>query len=134
MHLFSKFAQDKEDYAILELPLVDYLSNEVYMYRQTRHRKRLLFGSVSRLSYFAITPLLVSPLGKLYEQSLPPAYFQEIKPLLLQNKIRYIVLNKYMYHLEADVTRANEINLLLKKAFTLEASYRDEVLIYRVRD
>lgn len=120
---------DKEDYAVLELPLTDKWCNHLYMYRQTLHQKKLLFGSVSRLSHQALSFLAKSPMESLARGlELEDDYFIKLKPLLIQKKIKYVVLNQYLYK----ESKRDELYRLLNNAFEKNAEWRSNITIFSV--
>ncbi len=125
----EQLANDSGDYAILELPLLDYWAGNVFMYRQTRHQKRLLNGSISRLSHKSVKFLLSTPLKELINDSaLGDDFFTKLKPLLIKNRIKYVVLNHYLY----EKSKAARLYILLNRAFKKNAGLEDRLTIFRV--
>ncbi len=120
---------DKGDYAILELPLLDYWAGNAFMYRQTLHHKRLLNGTISRLSHKSIRFLSTTPLKELMRDSeLDEDFFIKLKPLLIKNRIKYVVLNHYLYK---KATSA-KLYALLDKAFMKKAELENRLTIFSV--
>ncbi len=89
---------DPEDFAVLELPLRGYQENELYMYRQTVHQKRLLAGIISRIPNSALEFIYSSPLRQLLENKpLADASWLELGETFKAQKIKYIVLNRHLF-------------------------------------
>jgi hypothetical protein len=127
--LAGQLSDVADDYAILELPLWDYWCDNVYMYRQTYHQKKLLSGSVSRISYQAIRFLFTSQLKELIvDSALQEDYFVSLRPLLIQNRIKYIILNKYFY---AEQNKT-QISRFLDAAFSRKSGLKDDIIIFKV--
>jgi len=118
------------DYALLELPLDGYVANEIYMYRQTQHQKRLLFGTVSRLRQQSLTFIQSSGLGALFGESPGPEdLFLRIKDRLKTANVRYIILNKYLY---CRKTTAAILEKRLASVFPQKARLNNEIILFQV--
>lgn len=120
------------EYAILELPLVNsYVYNQMLMYRQTLHHKKLLVGHASRIPVGADNFISQSPLRILRNtpEKADLNYFKLLKPFLLQNNIKYIVLNRYMV---PDPKYTDFIEKSLRQVFPSHGELNPRIGLYQV--
>ncbi len=124
------FSADTDDYAILELPLMKYLAGNIAMYRQTKHHKKITGGSISRLPHQAARFILTSPLKQLVENNEPldDKFFIDLKSILIENQIKYIVYNQYLY----DKISGIKLYGLLTKNFITLAKSKNGIIIFKV--
>ena len=122
-------AADESDYAVLELPIKGYWINNIYMYRQTKHHKKILNGNVSRHSPEFTKFISDEPLRRLAENTgITDDYFEQLKPLFVENKIKYIIFNKYLY----GDTPTDKLSGLMDEAFDKAAKLKDEITVFKV--
>jgi hypothetical protein len=127
--LEQQLTADEGDYAILELPLLDYWCNNVFMYRQTLHHKKMLSGSISRLSHQAMGSLLGTPLKELLRTSnLEDDFFIKLKPLLRQNRVKYLIFNRYLY----EESEGAKLYRSLSRAFKKNARLKNDIIIFEI--
>lgn len=120
------------EYAILELPLTNnYVFHSLTAHRQIRHHKKILGGYPSFLPIGAydfinnslLRTLLVTP------DKVDLNYFKSLKSFLSENKIKYIILNRYI------TPNQQFINFLehhLKQTFIPYGEPNPQVGIYQV--
>lgn len=131
---YSIIAKDKEDYAIIEIPLCyDTLSAytpeiRLFEYYQTAHNKKLLCGSISRYPENSFDFIRENPF--IYSLSHPEITYTNITvpiDFLKQNKFKYVIIHKN-YLNEDELLNLN--NLLRN---SLQLQYQDnEMIVYRV--
>jgi hypothetical protein len=120
------------EYAILELPIMNYyVYNAMLAHRQTRHHKKILGGYPSFLPIGAYDFINKGPLRILRDE---PAqanlnYFKSLKPFLAQNRIKYIVLNRYMI---SDARYTNFLEKSLQQVFSIYGEPNPKIGLYQV--
>jgi hypothetical protein len=120
------------EYAILELPIMNYyVYNAMLAHRQTRHHKKILSGYPSFLPIGAYDFINKGPLRILRDDpgQANLNYFKSLKPFLTQNKIKYIVLNRYMI---SDVRYTNFLEKSLQQFFSIHGEPNPRIGLYRV--
>jgi hypothetical protein len=90
---YEDVAGHSEDFAILDLPLWDYLCERYHMYYATVHGHRIVAGSVTRRS-----PQAEEAMRRVERLALPvPERDLEAPSKLAQENIRYVILHKNCY-------------------------------------
>jgi hypothetical protein len=129
----QQLTADREDFAVLELPLMDYWCNNIFMYRQTRHQKKMLSGRVSRLSHQAAKFLFHSPVKQLFDYAtLKEDFFIKLKPLLIQHQIKYVILNRYLYEKIGREAEGARLIRLLDNVFKRKSQLKDDIIIFGI--
>jgi hypothetical protein len=135
--LFEPLKEDLHGKAILELPMRGYVFNLVYLYRQTIHEKRLLFGAMSRIGEKATQTIREGPLLNFFipQRAIDKGYVEEMIRELRDLDVGYIVMNENFFKIQGpealqamerlkEGLKANQnVNLYLKE---------DGLSIYRV--
>ncbi|MFQ5647416.1 MAG: hypothetical protein ACE5GM_10835 [bacterium] len=128
--------QDKEECAVLELPFtVNYIFGGMSMLRQTRHEKKILLGYIARIPDEAMSFIKQSPLNRLLTRpgQADTAYFERLAPFLKKNKIKYIILSRYLFGAQ-NQAYVNFVSQSLQNNFSWKREIGNSVTIYRVYD
>jgi hypothetical protein len=93
--LFQGIKQEDHGKAILELPMKGYVFNLIYLFRQTVHEKRLLFGILSRVPDESTRWIREGPLLNFFipTKELNKEFVHEMVEKLREIDVGYIVLN-----------------------------------------
>lgn len=127
---YESLAKEQQDFAIMEVPLFDWRGNDEYMFLQTFHRKRLLFGA---LSHFPKENLgyLQHPIFKIL--ALPKEYTEKYKDvdtsILQQYGVRFIIVHPEYFRDSKDLELI--LQYLNSKFLKLQQPDR-EIIVYTV--
>ncbi len=124
----KQLAQDREDYAVLDIPL-ERSDTKRYLYYQTQHEKSTVQGRVARVPAEAYDLFNRIPLLSAWQKDIlakRPADLGEQLRLLADANVRYIILHK-------DLTPPEAITSL-RNYFTLPPVYEDDqIAVYSTR-
>jgi len=133
-NFYRQIAEDKEDYALFEVP--SYIAGE-FMFYQTLHKKKLVYGRVSQMTPSSggkIADFITKPLIKeltyleINATEMDENYIKSGVDILRESRIKYIIVNKEFLQKEM----IDSLNELLGKALG-EPIHEDEYTIsYRV--
>ncbi|MEE9610724.1 MAG: hypothetical protein V3W19_05700 [Desulfatiglandales bacterium] len=135
--LFQWMRQDNHGKAMLELPMKGYIFNLVYVFRQTIHKKKLLFGIMSRVPDKSIRWIGEGPLLNFFLRTRPMnrEFVKEMLGKLKEIEVGYVVLNGPFFMAQGPKGIDDFIRLrehLDDLAVRIREAEHSEILIYKI--